>query len=152
MDSGATCDVKTLKEKEKLASHAKLRLSKGKLLGIFNNNCTIPGRKHKPLFEVVEKGQHPLLSGETREHLGFMHFTILDSVLKIEHSQPSPPTKEKLIKKNVPAKVHFDLDPNVPAVQCAPRNVPIAMKAAVNAQLDKYETEGHIAPVTEPSD
>lgn len=91
-----------------------------------------------------------------------MHFTILDDVLKIEHSQTSPLTKEKLIKKysdvfttpveSVPGKVHFDLDPNIPAVQCAPRNVPIAMKPAVNAQLDKYETEGHIAPITETSD
>lgn len=26
------------------------------------------------------------------------------------------------------------------------------MKAAVKAQLDKYETEGHIAPVIEPID
>lgn len=26
------------------------------------------------------------------------------------------------------------------------------MKAAVKAQLDKYETEGYIAPITEPSD
>eukprot|EP00063_Salmo_salar_P032454 XP_014007289.1 PREDICTED: uncharacterized protein LOC106575331 [Salmo salar] len=37
-------------------------------------------------------------------------------------------------------------------VQCAPRNVPIAMKVAVKAQLDKYEANGHMTSVTEPTD
>lgn len=104
----------------------------GKLLRHFQqllHNC-----KHKLSFEVVEKRQHPLLSGETREHLGFTGFTILDEVLKIEHSQTSPLTKVMLIKKcshvltapieSVPGEVHFDLVSNVPAVQCAPRYVP----------------------------
>lgn len=54
--------------------------------------------------------------------------------------------------ESAPSEVHFDLDPNVLAVQCAPRKVLIAMKAAVKAQLDKYDTEGHIASVTEPID
>lgn len=33
-----------------------------------------------------------------------------------------------------------------------PRNVPVAMKAATKAQLDKYEADGHIISVTEPTD
>ncbi|KAJ8395956.1 hypothetical protein AAFF_G00026640 [Aldrovandia affinis] len=91
-----------------------------------------------------------------------MQFTIPGDVLKVEHAQPGALTKEQLINKysdifnspveSVPGEVHFDLDPNVPAVQSAPRNVPIAMKAAVKAQLDKYEADGHIAPVTDPTD
>ncbi|KAJ8387828.1 hypothetical protein AAFF_G00149770 [Aldrovandia affinis] len=76
-----------------------------------------------------------------------VQFTIPGDVLKVEHAQPGALTKEQLINKysdvfnspveSVPGEVHFDLDPNVPAVQSAPRNVPIAMKAAVKAQLDK---------------
>lgn len=44
----------------------------------------------------------------------------------------------------LPEEVHFELDPAVPQVQCAPHNVPVAMKGAVKTQLDKYEGEGHI--------
>ncbi|KAJ8405108.1 hypothetical protein AAFF_G00330290 [Aldrovandia affinis] len=68
----------------------------------------------------------------------------------VEHAQPGALTKEQLINKyrnvfnspveSVPGEVHFDLDPNVPAVQSAPRNVPIAMKAAVKAQLDNVSS------------
>ncbi|KAJ8361627.1 hypothetical protein SKAU_G00181520 [Synaphobranchus kaupii] len=85
-------------------------------------------------------------TGSTCERLGFMQFTIPEDVLKVEHAQPGALTKEQLINKysdvfnspveSVPGEVHFDLDPNVPAVQSAPRNVPIVMKAAVKAQLD----------------
>ena len=38
------------------------------------------------------------------------------------------------------------------SVQCAPHNVPIALKVAVKAQLDKYEADGHMTSVTEPTD
>ncbi|KAJ8378650.1 hypothetical protein AAFF_G00237740 [Aldrovandia affinis] len=101
-------------------------------------------------------------TGSTCERLrsGAVHNS--RDVLKVEHAQPGALTKEQLINKyrnvfnspveSVPGEVHFDLDPNVPAVQSAPRNVPIAMKAAVKAQLDKYEADGHIAPVTDPTD
>ena len=140
-------------------------------LGIFDTECTVRGCKYKLSFEVIKNGQHPLLSGDTSERLGFMHFTIPEEVLKVEHAKPDstieyalsrPLTKEKLVSHyrdvftapvvSVPGEVHFDLKPDVPAVQCAPRNVPIAMKKAVKAQLDKYEADGHIAPVTEPTD
>ncbi len=129
--------------------------------GIFDTECTVQGRKHKLSFEIVKKGQHPLLSGDTSEHLGFMHFTVPEDMLKVDQAPPRPLTKEKLVSKNsdvftspvesVPGEVHFDLDPDIPAVQCAPGNIPIAMKAAVKAQLDKYEADGHIVPVTEPT-
>ena len=82
--------------------------------------------------------------------------------MKVEHASPRPLTKEKIVSdyndvftapvESVPGEVHFDLDPDIPTVQCAPRNVPIAMKAAVKAQLDKYEAEGHITSVTEPTE
>ncbi|KAJ8405582.1 hypothetical protein AAFF_G00315620 [Aldrovandia affinis] len=104
------------------------------------------------------KQSNPPRTGDT----GLVQFTIPGDVLKVEHAQPGALTKEQLINKyrdvfnspveSVPGEVHFDLDPNVPAVQSAPRNVPIAMKAAVKAQLDKYEADGHIAPVTDPTD
>ncbi|KAJ8393364.1 hypothetical protein AAFF_G00060860 [Aldrovandia affinis] len=104
------------------------------------------------------KQSNPPRTGDT----GLVQFTIPGDVLKVEHAQPEALSKEQLINKyrnvfnspveSVPGEVHFDLDPNVPAVQSAPRNVPIAMKAAVKAQLDKYEADGHIAPVTDPTD
>ncbi len=34
-----------------------------------------------------------------------------------------------------------------PPVQCAPRNVPVALKARVKEQLDKYIRDGHITSV-----
>lgn len=85
-----------------------------------------------------------------------MHFTIPEDILIVQHEQPRSFTKEQLINKysdvfnstveSLLGEVHFDLDPSVPAVQCAPRSVLIAMKAVVKAQLEsvKYEADGHI--------
>ncbi|KAJ8403559.1 hypothetical protein AAFF_G00348850 [Aldrovandia affinis] len=93
------------------------------------------------------KQSNPPRTGDT----GLVQFTIPGDVLKVEHAQPGALTKEQLINKyrnvfnspveSVPGEVHFDLDPNVPAVQSAPRNVPIAMKAAVNAQPDGRQSK-----------
>ncbi len=47
---------------------------------------------------------------------------------------------------------HFVLDSTVAPVQCAPRNVPVALKAAVKAQLDQYEKDGHLITVTQHTD
>ncbi|KAI4894807.1 hypothetical protein NFI96_015293, partial [Prochilodus magdalenae] len=91
-----------------------------------------------------------------------MQFTIPDDIRTIEHLQSAPVTREELLRRfsdvfnspveSVPGDVHFELDPSVTPVQCAPRNVPIAMKADVKAQLDEYQADGHIADVTEPTD
>ncbi|XP_053549014.1 scavenger receptor cysteine-rich type 1 protein M130-like [Bombina bombina] len=54
--------------------------------------------------------------------------------------------------ESVPGEVNFDLDISVPPVQCAPRNVPVAIEQAVKAQLDQYEADGHLATVIEPTD
>lgn len=43
----------------------------------------------------------------------------------------------------VPGEVHFELDPVIQPVQCAPRNVPIAIKPQV---------KGHLTSVSEPTD
>lgn len=173
LDSGATCNIMTLKNVKKLAPKAKLRQSNASLrlysgeiiksLGIFDTKCTIQGVQHKLSFEIVKKGQLPLLSGDTCERLGFIHFTIPDDALMVDGVlQQGHLTKDSVVSKYkdvfsspveaVPGEVHFDLDPGVNPVQCAPRNVPIALKSAVKAQLDKYEAEGHITPVTEPTD
>ena len=97
--------------------------------------------------------QHPLLSGSTCERLGLMQFTVPDLV---EHVQHGPLSKEQLLSRyddvfnwsveSVPGEVHFELD------ESASRNVPITMKMAVKAQLDKYEADGHMISVTEPTD
>lgn len=52
----------------------------------------------------------------------------------------------------LPGDVHFELDSTVAPVQCAPRNVPVALKAAVKAQLDQYEKDGHLTTGTQPAD
>ena len=39
--------------------------------------------------------------------------------------------------ESLPGDIHFVLDSTVVPVQCAPRNVPVALKAAVKAQLDQ---------------
>ncbi|KAK7901454.1 hypothetical protein WMY93_018223 [Mugilogobius chulae] len=100
---------------------------------------------------------------DTCERLGFMHFTLPDEAFKVDSMlPPGHLSKDRVISKYsevftspveaLPGEVHFDLDPEVKPVQCAPRNVPIALKAAVKEQLDKYEAEGHITAVTEPTD
>uniref|UniRef100_UPI00358E96C2 zinc finger protein 551-like n=1 Tax=Myxine glutinosa TaxID=7769 RepID=UPI00358E96C2 len=49
-------------------------------------------------------------------------------------------------------EVHFELNASIRPVQCTPCNVPIAMKSALKAQLDRHEADGQIASVTEPTD
>ncbi len=172
LDSGATCNVMSYKDKVKVAPHTPLRPSNVKLrlysgeslnsMGVFDTDCVVQGRKYQLSFEIVETSQSPLLSGFTCEQLGLMQFTIPDDVLKMEHEQYDPLTKTQLMDKysdvfnlpveSLPGEVHFELDPSVSPVQCAPRNVPVAMKEVVKAQLDAYQAEGHITDVTEPTD
>ena len=44
------------------------------------------------------------------------------------------------------------MDETITPVQCPPRNVPIVLKAAVKAELDRHEREGHLISVIEPTD
>lgn len=52
----------------------------------------------------------------------------------------------------LPGEVHFELDPAIRVVQCAPRNVPVAIKDTVKALPDRYDAEGHIVSASEPTD
>lgn len=49
-------------------------------VGISQTECVVRGKIHKLQFEIVRSGQRPLLSGETSERLGLMHFTILEEL------------------------------------------------------------------------
>lgn len=172
LDSGATCDVTSLKDKMRIApqeklmpSSTRLKLYSGQLMtsmGLFVTECVVQDRKHTLEFEIVNTSQQPLLSGSTCERLGLMQFTIPASLNTVDSSpQNGALRKEILIEKyqdvftapiqSVPGMVHFQLNPAIQPVQSAPRNVPVAMRAAVKAQLEKYEVEGHITSVTEPT-
>lgn len=173
LDSGATCDVMSLKDKIRIApreklmpSSTKLKLYSGQLMtsmGMFVTECVVRDRRHTLEFEIVETSQQPLLSGSTCERLGLMQFTIPADLNVVDSSiQAGPLKREALIERyqdvftapveSVPGVVHFQLNAMVQPVQSAPRNVPVAMRAAVKAQLEKYEAEGHITSVTEPTD
>ncbi|KAL0148753.1 hypothetical protein M9458_055931, partial [Cirrhinus mrigala] len=125
-------------------------------MGVSDTECVVLSLS----FEIVETSQSPLLSGSTCEHLGLMQFTIPDEELKMEHEQYEPLTKAQLINKHsdvhLPVEslgeVHFELIPVFHRYSVTPQNVPIAMKAAVKAQLDAYQAEGLITDVTEPTD
>uniref|UniRef100_A0A673W9M9 Gypsy retrotransposon integrase-like protein 1 n=1 Tax=Salmo trutta TaxID=8032 RepID=A0A673W9M9_SALTR len=172
LDSGATCNVMSLRDKRRLAPRDKLTQSSTKLklysgqfmtsLGLFVTECVLRGQKHTLEFEIVEASQQPLLSGSTCERLGLINFTIPADLNIVDNVQAGPLSKETLLSKyhdvfnapveSVPGEVHFELDAAIQPVQCAPRNVPVAMKAATKAQLDKYEADGHMISVTEPTD
>ena len=172
LDSGATCNVMSLKEKMRVApkgkmapSHTKLKLYSGEImtsLGLFRTHCTIKGLIYPLDFEIVDTNQYPLLSGSTCERLGLMHFTIPEELHKVDCMPPGSLTKQQLISRynevftapieSLPGEVHFELDETITPVQCPLRNVPIALKAAVKAELDRHEREGHLTKVTEPTD
>lgn len=172
LDSGATCDVMSIKDKRRLAPEVKLLPSNTKLvlysgqsmqtMGIFRTEFVVRGVTHELNFEIVRSKQRPLLSGSTSERLGLMHFTIPHELLKVEHSSTKPLTKQQLVNTyddvfngpidSLPGEVHFQLDGNVAPVQACPRNVPVALRDAVKAQLDKHEKDGHLAPVSEPTE
>lgn len=172
LDSGATCDVMSLKDMRRLDPAAKLLPSQTKLVlysgqsmqsvGIFHTECVVRGKVHRLRFEIVRSGQRPLLSGETSERLGLLHFTIPEELLMVGHGSSGPLTRQQLVHaytdvfndpvESLPGDVHFELDPNVAPVQASPRNVPVAFRDAVKAQLDKYEADGHLTSVSEPTD
>ena len=112
--------------------------------GRFHTDWVIRGEKHSPVFEVVETQQNPLLSGSTCKRLGLMVFKIPEELHKVEANQCASLTKEQLLTNytdvfmdpigSVPGVVHFELDPNVSPVQCAPRNVPVALREKVKLQ------------------
>ena len=120
------------------------------------HNASIRGKMHKLDFEIVHTGQRPLLSGETCERLGLICFTIPEELNKVEQcrSASSAPTTtcSLTLLSLCPVIFIWSLDSTVSLVQCAPRNVPVALKAAVKAQLDRYEKEGHLTTVTQPTD
>lgn len=96
-------------------------------MGVYSTQCAIRCKAHRLDFEIVRTSQKPLLSVTYNDV-----FT-------------SP-------VESLPGDVHFELDSTVVPVQCAPRNVPVVLKAAVKAQLDQYEKDGHLTTVTQPTD
>ncbi len=92
---------------------------------------------------------------------GLMKFTIPEELHKLVACPDTLLTKQQLIcsfkdvfndsVESVPGEIRFVLDSSVSPVQCAPRNVPVALKARVKEQLDKYIRDGHITSVTEPT-
>ncbi|KAK0155533.1 hypothetical protein N1851_002013 [Merluccius polli] len=90
-----------------------------------------------------------------------MAFTIPEELHKVEANQCAPLTKEQLLTNytdvfmdpisSVPGEIHFELDPNVSPVQCAPRNVPVALREKVKEELDRHIRAGNITPVSEPT-
>lgn len=110
-------------------------------LGRFHTECIVKGTKHKLVFEVVEADQEPLLLGDTCEWLGLMKFTIPEELHRLVVCSDTPLTKQQLTYnpvESVPGEVWFVLDSSVSPVQCAPWNVPVALKAKVKEQLNKY--------------
>ena len=172
LDSGATCDVMSITDMRRLApqakllpSHTRLVLYSGhsiKFIGIFKTECVVRGKMHELSFEIVRSSQRPLLSGDTCERLCLMHFIIPKELLMVGHSGSECLTRQHLIKtyddvfnapvESLPGEVHFELDKDVAPVQASPRNVPVALRDAVKAQLDKHERDGHLASVSEPTE
>lgn len=177
IDSGATCNVMSLGDKRRLAPRDKLKQSNTTLklcsdqrmpsLGILTMDCVVRGRKYELEFEVVNAQQLPLLFGSVSEEMGLIRFAIpeelrVEELNMVNNSLAMPLSRNAVISayhdvfmgsvEALPGEVHFELDPAVRPVQCAPRNVPVAMKDAVKTQLDRYEAEGHITSVSEPTD
>lgn len=110
LDSGATCDVMSIKDKMKLAPRAplqpsstKLKLYSGELmesLGLFQTECSIRDCIHKLNFEIVDADQKPLLSGSTCERLGLMLFTIPAELHNVDN-QPAKSLTRPLTKQQI---------------------------------------------------
>lgn len=172
LDSGATCDVMSIKDMRRLAPGAKLLPSQTRLvlysgqsmysIGIFQTECVVRGKTHKLRFEIVRRGQRPLLSGETSERRGLMRFTIPEKLMMLGHGSTEPLTRQHLLQtyhdvfnypiESLPGEVHFELNTDVAPVQASPRNVPVALRDAGKAQLDKYDKDGHLTSVSEPTE
>ncbi|XP_060774454.1 uncharacterized protein K02A2.6-like [Neoarius graeffei] len=172
LDTGATCNVMSLADMRRLAPGTKLLPSQTRLVlysgqsirsyGIFKTESVVKGKAHELTFEIVKSRQRPLLSGDTCERLGLVQFTIPEELLVVGHSSPVPLTRQHFVQtyndvfngpvESLPGEVHFELDKNVPPVQASPRNVPVALKDAFKEQLDKYEREGHLVSVSDPTE
>lgn len=134
---------------------------------VCENMGIVWGHNYKLDFEVVNIRQLPLLSGFVSEEIGLMSFTIpeelkVEGLNAVDGSLALPFYRNGVITaykdvftspvEAVQGEFHFELDPTIQPVQCAPRNIPVAMKQAVKAHLEKYEVEGHITSVSEPTD
>ncbi len=94
LDSGATCNALSIKDKMRLAPRMPLRPSLTRLklynnewmnsMGMYSTQYVIRGRTHKLDFEIVETSQKPLLTGETCERLSLICFTIPKELNKVE--------------------------------------------------------------------
>ena len=107
LDSGATCDVMSMKDKMRLAPRAPLQKSLTRLrlynskwmssMGVYSTHCVIRGKTHRLDFEIVCTSHKPLLSGETCKRLGLLRFTIPEELKKVEHCKTGERTRDCLI-------------------------------------------------------
>ncbi|KAJ7995712.1 hypothetical protein DPEC_G00247440 [Dallia pectoralis] len=131
----------SIKDKMRLSPRTALQPSRTRLklynsawmnsMGLYSTQCVIRGKRHKLDFEIVVMK----LSMLTKESLISTYHDVFNGPID-----------------SLPGNLHFELDNTVAPVQCAPRNVPVALKAAVKAQLDQHERDGHLITVTQPTD
>ncbi len=172
LDSGATCNVMSIKDKMRLSPRTALQPSLTRLklynsawmnsMGLFSTQCVIRGKRHKLDFEIMKSGQRPLLSGSTCEDLGLIRFTIPEELNSVEHIKLSMLTKESLSARTMMSSTApltlclatFTLSWTAlwPLCSALPETYQWPSKQAVKAQLDQYERDGHLVTVTQPTD
>ena len=150
VDSGADVNVLTQQQYRKLPRPPTLRPANRKLvsvgsvlqvLGQFEINVSYKGKALPNEKFYVIRTNTSLLSRSTSVKLGLLTFT--DSLKQDEDNIG--------LMKTSPVIIRLKEGANPSAVTSA-RNVPIPLKEAVEKELERFEEQGIIKHVTEPSD
>ena len=117
-------------------------------------------------FVVVREDLTPLLGARAAQHMGIIsihdeNFKISPSPRKYQPEVKSITSSEALIEQfadvfdrklgTLAGTVHLEVDTTVKPVITPTRRVPVALKSRLQEELKKYEEQGILAPVEEPT-
>lgn len=161
LDTGAECNVLSVKDFRKVANERALLKSSCKLVTYSGHTmepkgkailkCDYKGNECHLEFQVVERDSPAILGRDACSRLG-----LVKRVYKLERNDNTDILSEYQDLFTglgcVPGKHHIEVDPNVAPVIHAPRRVPVALKDKIKTELKRMEDKGVIVKQTEPTD
>ncbi|XP_056109383.1 uncharacterized protein K02A2.6-like [Rhinichthys klamathensis goyatoka] len=160
LDTGAECNVLSLKTYNSLGITEKLSKSTCKLLtysghqmspvGQNQLTCEYKGQKHIIQFQIVERDAPAILGRSTCQSLGLIQRI---HEVSVENDDIMKNYEDLFSGLGcMPGYHHIQIDSSVKPVVHAPRKVPVALKERIIKELHKMEEMNVIARQTDPTD
>ncbi|KAL1279192.1 hypothetical protein QQF64_025865 [Cirrhinus molitorella] len=168
VDTGAKCNVmsqttfkRIAKDEQSVKQESSPNLvayGRGRIetKGLVTLLCNLKGQSHLLPFFLVDQDVQPLLGFRACLDMGIVTMSPHVHLVSMENST------EQILKENkdlftdelgeLPITYSMTIDPSVQPVVRPAHRIPLAMQGRVKAELDRMQSLGVIAPVSEPTD